>query len=157
MRHRQGPQGFGGHRPPIGQHRQLATLGGDDLTLHEDVIAQVDQGLPLVEGLLAHIGQGEHRLDLGAIAGPQGREAQLAGVAHEHHPTSDADDNRGLGIHRQVRELGSHRRDRMRDRERNGVGITTLFAEPGALVKTNAHLLGQVELLVVVSGHDRQG
>ncbi len=55
-----------------------------------------------VEGVLPHLGQADHRLQLGAVAFLQGGEAELAGVAGEHHPAGDADDVAGLGVGGQV-------------------------------------------------------
>ena len=46
--------------------------------------------------------EADHHLQLGAVALLQCREAQLSGVAGEHHPAGDADDVAGLGVGRQV-------------------------------------------------------
>src|SRR3712207_7392653 len=59
----------------VGEHRQLAPPRRADLALDEDVVTEVDVGLPGVERLLADPVAGEHDLQLG-VALPQRREAQ---------------------------------------------------------------------------------
>ena len=68
VQHRERAQGLGGHPPLLGHDGQLATAGGDHLALDEDVVAEVHQALPLGEGLLADVGQGDHGLQAGAVA-----------------------------------------------------------------------------------------
>ena len=56
-------------------HRELTAAAGDDLAGHADVVADVDERLVLGEGLLADLGQRQHRLQLGAVALAQPHEA----------------------------------------------------------------------------------
>ena len=44
------------------------------------------------------LGQGQHRLQLGAVAGPKPGEAELAGVAQEDHPAGHRDVVAGAGV-----------------------------------------------------------
>ncbi len=71
--------------------------------MDEHDVAEVDVGLPRVQRLLTHLGQADHRLQLGAVALLQRREAQLAGIPGEHDPARDTDDLAGLGVRGQVR------------------------------------------------------
>ena len=76
----------------------------------------------------------EHRLDLGAVARAQRREAELAGVADEDDATGDRDDVAGRGVGLEVgvrrahlrRSCGSAGRapGRARDRSRAGAGAS---------------------------------
>ena len=93
-RHR--PQGLRRHLPGRRHDRQLTALAADDPPFDGDVIAEVDQGLPVGEGRLTHFGEAEH--DLQPRPGPllEGREAELARVADVHHPARRADHGIGL-------------------------------------------------------------
>ncbi len=87
---------------PSDHDRQLAAAARDDLAADEHVVAEVDELLPARERLLADLGEREHRLDAGAVAGLQHREAQLAGVALVHDAAGDADDLAGSLVGLQV-------------------------------------------------------
>ena len=78
--------------------------------LDEDVVAEVDELLPLLQRLLAHCGERHHRLDAAAVAGLQRREAELAGVAAEHDATGDRSGHAGLGAGLEVAEPLAQRR-----------------------------------------------
>ena len=159
VRHRQRPQGLGGHAPFIGEDRELASLGGDHLARDEDVVADVDQLLPLLEGVLAHGRQREHGLELGSVASAKRGKAELAGVALEDHTPGhahavarrDVDVEVGVGL----TDLG----DGVRHGESDGVGLSATCQEAVALVTTDAHLLGQVvcRVLRVEIRHGRKG
>ena len=97
MQNRHGAKSLRRHLP-IGHHNgQLATARNNHAAGHEHVVTQVNQGLPLRQGLLAHLSQRKHRLDaltLGATL--QGREAQLTGVTDEHHAATHVHHTLGL-------------------------------------------------------------
>ena len=84
-------QRLGGHLPANGLDGQLAAAARHDLTLDRDLVADVDEPLERVELLLADLGQGQHGLQLGAVAGTQPGETELAGVAQEDHSAGDSD------------------------------------------------------------------
>src|SRR6478752_6388497 len=46
---------LGRHGPGLGHDGQFPAAGGDDFALDEDMVAQVNQGLPVGEGLFAHV------------------------------------------------------------------------------------------------------
>ena len=144
VRHRQRPQGLGCHLPGVGQHRQLAASGADDLAAHEDDVAEVHRGLPGVQRFLAHAGEADHGLQLGAIALLQGGETELAGVAGENHPPGDADDLAGGGVGRQVRMSGADFGQGVGARDRNRVGLVTLVEQALTFALPDAELLGYV-------------
>ena len=73
------------HWPSVGKNRKLPTLRCDHLAVDEHVIPDIDEFLPIGEGLLTHIRQGQHRLDLLTRSSAQGGEAQFAGIENEHH------------------------------------------------------------------------
>ena len=75
VQRRQRLQRLGGDGPFGGEHGQLAGLGGDHAALDEQVVAQVDQLLELLQGVGTDLLLGNHALDLGAIAGGQLHEA----------------------------------------------------------------------------------
>ena len=106
VRDRQWPQRLGGDRPGIGQHRQLAAPRGDDLAVHEQVVAEIHVGLECGQRFRADAGQRHHHLQFGAgVAGAalaQRGETQLPGVAQEDDPAGDADHFAGVGIRRQI-------------------------------------------------------
>ena len=103
VRHRQRAQRLGGQLPGVGEHRQFAAARrARPRRSTQNVVAEVDVGLPGRQGLLAHPVAGEHDLQLG-VALAQGGEAELAGVAEEDDPAGDAD---RLAGHRVRREVG---------------------------------------------------
>ena len=138
--------------PGVGKHRQFAAARADHLAVHEDDVAEVDVGLPPVEGFLPHLGQADHRLQLGAVAVLQGGEAELAGVAGEHHPAGDADDVAGLGVGGQVGIGGANLGEGVGARHLHRVGLAALGEQPLALGLTNPELLGEVGLTDVAAG-----
>ncbi len=75
VQRRQRLQRLGGDCPFGGEHGQFAGFGGDHSALDEQVVAQVDQLLELLQGVGADLLLGDHALDLGAIAGGQLHEA----------------------------------------------------------------------------------
>ena len=151
------PQRLGRQLPLAGQHRQLAALGGDHPAADEDEVAQVDVGLPGRQLLLADLGQGEHHLqpDAGVLqrqALLQRGEAELAGVADEHHPAGDADDVVGLLAGLQVAPLLPDLLQRVGARHADRIGLPALGQQPGPLLLANPQLLGQVGSGVSSSG-----
>ena len=82
--------------------REFAALRGDDTALDEDVIAEVDVGLPVAQRVRADVAEAEHDLESRADAFLEDREAELAGVADEHHPPSDPHDLGRFLAHGQV-------------------------------------------------------
>ncbi len=138
---RQGQDRLGRHRPVVDHDRQLAAARGDHAAVHEDVVAEVDELLPAGQGLVADLGQRDHGLDAGAVAGLQGREAELAGVAGEHDAAGDADDVLGLLAGLEVGVLLADSRDRRGDRELGGVGVDPGVEELRPLVEPDLSLL----------------
>ncbi len=94
----QRPQRLGRERPRGRLHRELAPAAGDHLAAHREQVAEVDERLEVRERLLADVGQRQHHLQLGAVALAQPDEAQLAGVAQEHHAAGDRDLVTGVGV-----------------------------------------------------------
>ncbi len=135
-----------GHLPGDALDGQLAAPAGDHLALDSDQVADVDEGLEVGERLLADVGEGEHRLQLGAVALAQSREAELAGVAQEDDPPGDR--NVVAGVVVGPERLGVVRRDDLAQRvgARHGdrVGVDPCLDQPVALLPANPHLLGQV-------------
>jgi len=109
--------------------------------VHEHVVAEVDVRLPRGQGILADAGQAEHRLQLGAVAVAQGREAQLAAVAQEHHPAGDADQLAGRGVDGQVRVLLTDLAQRVRAGQLDRIRIDPPGQQFGPLVPPDAQLL----------------
>ena len=109
VQHGQRAQRLGRHGPGIGHDGEFAAARGDDLALDEDVVAQVHEGLPVRERLLADVGQAEHDLQPDGLAVDaaflQRGEAELAGVADEDDAAGDADDVAGGFVSLQVRVL----------------------------------------------------
>ena len=137
--HRRRLQRLAGERVGGGHHRQLATAGGDHAAGHADLVAEVDVGLPGGEAVLADLGEREHHLDVGTSLA-DGREAELAGVALEHHATRDADDLTGVGVGGQVGVGGAQRGDRRRPRVADGVGVGAGLDEPVVLLPPDPYL-----------------
>ena len=97
MQNRHGAQRLRRHLPVSHHNGQLTAARNNHAAGHEHVVTQVNQGLPLRQGLLAHLSQRKHRLDaltLGATL--QGREAQLTGVTDEHHAATHVHHTLGL-------------------------------------------------------------
>ena len=74
----------------------------------------------------------------------QGGEAQLAGVADEHHPAGDSDDVVGLFAGVQAAPPLADLAQRVGPRNRDGVGLAALGEQPGPLVLPHPDLLGSV-------------
>ncbi len=114
------------------------------------MVTEVDEVLPLLQGLLADGGQRHHRLDAAAVAGLQAREAQLPGVAAEDDATGDGRGDARLRAGLQVAEAGAQLRDRVGDRHGHGIGATrgirTLGDETLALGEPHGLLLEDVLL-----------
>ena len=88
------PQRLRRQRPGRGQHRQLAAAGGDDPAGDEDEVPEVDVGLPGAPATPRPPRPGQHHLQPDAgVAQRQALlergEAELAGVADEHHAAGD--------------------------------------------------------------------
>ena len=137
--------------PLRGQHRQLTAPRGDHPPGHRDVVAEIDLGLPVRQGLRAHLGQRQHHLQPGAGVGQrqsflQGGEAQLPGVADEHHPAGHRDHVLGLLPSLQIRPLGADIAQGMGARDGDGVGLASRGQQLGALLPAYPDLLGDVGL-----------
>ena len=141
---RQRQDRFGRDGPVRHQDAELAPPGRDHLAAHEDVVAQVDEFLPALNGLLAHLGERHHRLDTLASARLQGREAELARVAAEDDAAGDADRDTGHVIRDQVSVLGAHPGDGRGDRQRHRVGLAAVGDQALALGEADGFLLGDV-------------
>ncbi len=140
---RQRLQRLGGDGPFGGEHGQFAGLGGDHAALDEQVVAQVDQLLELLEGVGADLLLGDHALDLGAVAGGELHEAQAARVAQEQHAAGDADHVFGLVARFELAVvLGTDLFDGGGDVEGHRVGLDALLEHHGALGHAHLHLLG---------------
>ncbi len=122
VRHRQRAQRLGGQLPGVGEDRELAAARRPDLAGDQDVVAEVDVGLPGRQGLLADPVAGEHHLQLG-VALAQGGEAELAGVAEEDDPAGDADLLAGHGVRLQVGVGGADGGQRGGPLDRHRVGV----------------------------------
>src|SRR6185312_16400748 len=88
--------------------------------------------------------QGEHGLQLGAVAIPQGGEAELAGVAYEDHPAGDRHLVAGGGVGGQVRVLRADLGERRGAGEADRVRLHALGEHPVPLLPADLHLLGKV-------------
>ena len=123
------------------------------------MITDVDELLPLLQRGLAHGREGEHGLELGAVPCPQGREAQLAGVALEDHSAGDAHAIPRGHIDVEIWIRRAHLSDGVRHGEADGVGLATTGEQAIALISAHAHLLWQIlrGILRVVVGHVRKG
>ena len=134
------------HLPAGGHHRQLAAAGGDDPALDEDVVAEVDVGLPRGERVLADLREAEHHLQAGAHALLERRERELARGADEDDPTGDADDVLGLLGRLEVPPLLADVGQGVGARDGDGVGLATAGDDAVALLAPDPQLLGQVGL-----------
>ena len=152
VQHRQRAQRLGRHPPAARHHRQLTAARADHPALDEDVVAEVDVGLPRGEGLLAHLGEAEHHLQPGPDALLERGEGELAGVADEDHAAGDADDVLGLLALLEVPPLLAHLLERVGARDRDRVGRDAGGEQAVALVAADPQLLGQVGLGERVGG-----
>ena len=112
--------------------------------MHEHDVAEVDVGLPGLQRLLAHPGQADHHLELGAVAVLQRGETQLARVAGEHDAAGDADDVPGLGVRGEVGVRGTDLGQRVCAGHRNRIGIVPLGQQAVTLVLPDPELLGKI-------------
>ena len=149
VQHRHRAQRLARHLPARRHHRELAALGGDHPALDEHVVAEVDGVLPVGQRLLADLGQAEHHLEPGADALLEGREAELAGVADEHHAAGDADDVLGLLTGLEVAPLLADLGQRVGAGHHHGVGLAALLEQPRPLLPADQHLVVQVEVRLV--------
>ena len=152
------PQRLGGDRPLRGQHRQFAALGGDHPAADEDEVPEVDVGLPVGQAGLAHLGQGQHHLqpDPGVLQAQtllQGGEAQLAGVADEHHPAGHPDHVLRLLRDRQAAPAPPDLAQRVGPRHADRVGLAALGQQSRPLLLPHPQLFGQVRVSNQVVGH----
>ena len=142
MQRRQRLQRLGGDCPFGGEHGQFAGFGGDHSALDEQVVAQIDQLLELLQGVGANLLLGDHALDLGAIAGGQLHEAQATRVAQEQHTAGDADHILGLVARFELAViLGADLFDGGGDVKGHRVRLDTFLKHHGALGHTHLHLL----------------
>ena len=143
---RQRAQGLARHLPAGGHDRQLAAARGDDPALDEDVVAEVDVGLPRGQRVLAHLGEAEHDLQAGADALLQGGEGELAGVPDEDDAAGDPDDVLRLLTGLQPAPLLADLGEGVGARDGHGVRLATAGEHPVALLAPDPQLLGQVGL-----------
>ena len=142
VQRRQRLQRLGRDGPFGGEHGQFAGLGGDHAALDEQVVAQIDQLLELLQGVGANLLLGDHALDLGAVAGGQLHEAQAARVAQEQHTAGDADHVLGLGARFELAViLGADLFDGGGDVKGHRVRLDAFLKHHGALGHTHLHLL----------------
>ena len=66
--------------------------------MNEDLIPEIHELFPSVEGFWSHFVERQHRLNLAAVTGSQGREAQLSGIARENHSPDDPRDISGCRV-----------------------------------------------------------
>ena len=143
---------------PVGHHnRQLAAARHNHTAGHEHVVAQVNQGLPLRQGLLAHLSQRQHRLNALTLGSTlQGREAQLTGVtddhaaAHVHHTVGFVACLQLAGLQLRVvlgaqilNVVGLHAVT-LGIQQTHRVCLTTRLNQLRALLQANLHLLGHI-------------
>ena len=141
-RHRQRVERLRGHVPGLRHHGQLAALGGDDAAAHGNDVAQVGVGLPLRQRFFADLSQGEHDLQLGAVAFLQGGEAQLAGVALEHNAAGNGDlVLRLLARFQRAVVLGAKVLQRRSAIDFDGVGVPPFVDKPLPLLPADLLLL----------------
>ena len=125
----------------VGQDGQLAAPGRDDLPRHAHVVAKVDVLLPGRQCVCSNPVERDHHLKI-ASAIPECGEAQLAAIAGQHDPASDADHLAGDGVGGQLAELGAHLGDRVRTRVAHRIGVDARRAQPLDLRQPHLHLLG---------------
>ena len=86
VQHGHGANRLRGHPPLTHHNRQFAAARDHHAAGHIHVIAQIHQGFPVGKRLLTNLIEREHRLNAVTIRTRlQGREAELTGIAHEHH------------------------------------------------------------------------
>ena len=138
---RQRLQRLGGDGPFGGEHGQFAGLGGNHTPLDEQVIAQVNQLLELLQGVGTNLLLGNHALNLGAIASGKLHEAQATGVTQEEHATGDADHVFGFvsGFKLAV-ILGANLFDGCGDVEGHRVRLNAVLKHHGTLGHAHLHL-----------------
>ena len=149
---RQRLQRLGGDGPFGGEHGQFAGLGGNHTSLDEQVIAQVNQLLELLQGVGTNLLLGNHALNLGAIASGKLHEAQATGVTQEEHATGDADHVFGFvsGFKLAV-ILGANLFDGCGDVEGHRVRLNAVLKHHGTLGHAHLHLFRvrqRTELLI---------
>ena len=137
-------QSLGGHLPRARHDRQLAALARDDPPIDSDVVAEVDERLPVGQGSLADLGLTEHDLQAGADALLEGGEAELAGVADIPDPPGRHDPRLGLLSRGQVPPLVADVRERVRAPDPDRVCRVPARDEPLPLLAPDPELLGQV-------------
>ena len=126
------------------EDRQLAAARGDDAPVDEEVVPQVHVVLVGGQRVGADGGGGEHHLDLLARAVHEGREAELAAIAHQDDAPGDAHEVLGLLARLQMGVPLADLRYRGGDRQRDGVGGGALLHEAGALLRADLDLFGGV-------------
>jgi hypothetical protein len=149
MEDRQRPKGFGGHRPLVGEDRQLAPFRSDDPTGNGNEVTQVDIIFPSLELIGADFGQGQHDLEPLAIrlwreAPLQGGEAEFAGVADENHAAGYRNHSVGFLAGGQMTPTGPNRSQGMSPRHRDRIRRPARRQQPLPFILPNAHLFGQV-------------
>jgi len=144
----QRPQRLGRDRPVGRLHGQLTAAAGDHLAADREQVAEVHQRLEPGQRLLADVGQRQHHLQLGAVALAQPDEAELAGVAQEHHAPGHRDLLAGPGVRLELPsvvrrpDLGQG----VGPLDGHGVGRAAFLQQPFPLAPTHPHLLGEVVL-----------
>ena len=126
------------------------------------MIADIYQRFPSIKLLLADVCQRQHRLEFDALTGTKGGEAELAGIADEHDPPSDAHLLTGRHIGFEIRECRANTGNGRGDRYLNRVGIHARLGKPLARIAPDPHLLGKVFLrlndnLCLLTAHEAQG
>ena len=94
--------------------------------------------------MLPHGGQGQHGLELRAITGTQGGEAQFARVSLEDDAAGNADSFTRGDIHIQIGVVSPHLGDRVGDGQAHGIWLVTRRNEAIALIPADTHLLRQI-------------
>ncbi len=156
MRYGKGAQRLSRHPPLVGENGQFTTPGCDYLTVHEDLVTEINEFLPGVEGLLTDLVEGQHGLDFDSITASQRRKAQLARVSGEDDSAHDPDVFPRSGVGFEISVGGTNSSDVMGDRQLHRIRIHATALELFALGATNPHLLREV-VLDVGAVHDGQG
>ena len=146
----QWPQRLGRHLPRIAHHRQFTAPGTDHFAVHEHDVAEVDVGLPRLQGLFADTCEADHHLQLGAVAVLQRREAQLSRVTGEHHAPRDADDLTAPGVGGQFGVGGADLSQCVGALHRNRVGVAPLGEQAFSFRLPDPELFGKISLTHVV-------
>jgi hypothetical protein len=126
------------------EHGQLAAPTGDDASLDDDVVTEIDQRLPVVQRLLPHLGETQHDLEPGPGPLLEGGEAQLSGVADEDDAAGDPDDVRGFLAGLEVPPLLADLLEGVRPPHLDRVGVPSAVEQPLPLVATNPDLFRDV-------------